>query len=83
MEKAFDAYRNEMGIVEFATAKVKELQNKVLVFDVYFNRFISLEREKYLVSVEYKPYNQYHKNIDQLVRRFVQSLPALDQNKHK
>ena len=81
VEKAFDAYRNEMGIVEFATAKVKELQNKVLVFDVYFNRFISLEREKYLVSVEYKPYNQYHKNIDQLVRRFVQSLPALDQNK--
>ena len=48
VEKAFDAYRNEMGIVEFATAKVKELQNKVLVFDVYFNRFISLEREKYL-----------------------------------
>lgn len=81
VEKAFEAYRSEMGVVEFATAKVKSLQNEVLVFDVHFKRFMKLEREKSLISLEYKPYNQYHKNIDQVVRGFLQSLPALDQNK--
>ena len=81
IEKAFEIYRAEMGVVEFATAKVKSLQEKVLVLDVYFNKFINLESKKYLASFEYKPYNQYHTNIDQLVRKFIQSLSEIDKNK--
>ena len=81
VDRAFNAYREEMGIVEFATAKVKELEDKVLVYDVYFNKFMELKRKDYFVSLEYKPYNQYHKHIDRVVREFIKSLPMMDRNK--
>ena len=61
IEKAFSAYKEEMGIVEFATAKVNTLEDVVIIYDVHFNRFIKLDRKEILVNSEYKPYNQYHK----------------------
>lgn len=82
VERAFASYRAEMGIVEFATAKVGTLEDTVIVYDVHFNRFNSLERKRYLVRSEYKPYNQYHKNIDRVVRNLTQNLLSdLDKNK--
>lgn len=82
IEKAFSAYKEEMGIVEFATAKVKALEDMAIIYDVHFNRFIELDRKEILVTPEYKPYNQYHKNIDRVVRNLTQSLRSdLDRNK--
>ena len=82
IEKAFSAYKEEMGIVEFATAKVNTLEDVVIIYDVYFNRFIKLDRKEILVNSEYKPYNQYHKNIDRVVRSLTQCLESdLDRNK--
>lgn len=82
IEKAFSAYKEEMGIVEFATAKVNTLEDVVIIYDVYFNRFIKLDRKEILVNSEYKPYNQYHKNIDRVVRSLTQRLESdLDRNK--
>lgn len=46
IEKAFSAYKEEMGIVEFATAKVNTLEDVVIIYDVYFNRFIKLDRKE-------------------------------------
>ena len=59
IEKAFSAYKAEMGIVEFATAKVNALEDVAIIYDVHFNRFIKLDRKEILVTLEYKPYNQY------------------------
>lgn len=82
IEKAFSAYKEEMGIVEFATAKVNTLEDVVIIYDVHFNRFIKLDRKEILVNSEYKPYNQYHKNIDRVVRSLTQRLESdLDRNK--
>ena len=82
IEKAFSAYKEEMGIVEFATAKVNTLEDVVTIYDVHFNRFIKLDRKEILVNSEYKPYNQYHKNIDRVVRSLTQRLESdLDRNK--
>lgn len=82
IEKAFSAYKEEMGIVEFATAKVNTLEDVALIYDVHFNRFIKLDRKEILVTPEYKPYNQYHKNIDRVVRSLTQNLLSdLDRNK--
>lgn len=82
IEKAFSAYKEEMGIVEFATAKVNTLEDVVIIYDVHFNRFIKLDRKEILVNSEYKPYNQYHKNIDRVVRSLTQRLASdLDRNK--
>lgn len=82
IEKAFSAYKEEMGIVEFATAKVNTLEDVVIIYDVHFNRFIKLDRKEILVNSEYKPYNQYHKNIDRVVRNLTQRLESdLDRNK--
>lgn len=82
MEKAFSAYKAEMGIVEFATAKVNALEDVAIIYDVHFNRFIKLDRKEILVTLEYKPYNQYHKNIDRVVRNLTQNLLSdLDRNK--
>ena len=82
IEKAFSAYKEEMGIVEFATAKVNTLEDVVITYDVHFNRFIKLDRKEILVNSEYKPYNQYHKNIDRVVRSLTQRLESdLDRNK--
>lgn len=82
IEKAFSAYKEEMGIVEFATAKVNILEDVIIIYDIHFNRFIKLDRKEILVNSEYKPYNQYHKNIDRVVRSFTQHLASdLDRNK--
>ena len=82
IEKAFSAYKEEMGIVEFATAKVNTLEDVVIIYDVHFNRFIKRDRKEILVTPEYKPYNQYHKNIDRVVRSLTQNLLSdLDRNK--
>lgn len=82
VEESFSSYEKEMGIVEFATAKVDSLEDKVLVYDKHFHSFMYLERQKYLTGVDYKPYNQYHKNIDRVVREFVSSMGnELDRNK--
>lgn len=82
IEKAFSAYKEEMGIVEFATAKVNTLEDVVITYDVHFNRFIKMDRKEILVNSEYKPYNQYHKNIDRVVRSLTQRLESdLDRNK--
>ncbi len=82
IEKAFSAYKEEMGIVEFATAKVNTLEDVVIIYDVHFNRFIKLDRKEILVNSEYKPYNQYHKNIDRVVRSLTQRLES-DLNRNK
>lgn len=82
IEKAFNAYKEEMGIVEFATAKVNTLQDVAIIYDIHFNRFIKLDRREILINHEYKPYNQYHKNIDRVVRSLTQKLESnLDRNK--
>lgn len=82
IEKAFKAYKEEMGLVEFATAKVKMLEEKVVVYDKHFNRFMKLEKKDFLSNAEYKPYNQYHKNIDRVVRKFTgELLSDVDRNK--
>lgn len=82
IEKAFSAYKEEMGIVEFATAKVNILEDVVIIYDVHFNRFIKRDRKDILFTPEYKPYNQYHKNIDRVVRSLTQNLLSdLDRNK--
>jgi len=82
IEKTFSAYKEEMGIVEFATAKVNTLEDVAIIYDVHFNRFIKLDRKEILVTPEYKPYNQYHKNIDRVVRNLTQILLSdLDRNK--
>lgn len=82
IEKAFSAYKEEMGIVEFATAKVNTLEDVAIIYDVHFSRFIKLDRKEILVTPEYKPYNQYHKNIDRVVRSLTQNLLSnLDRNK--
>ncbi len=82
VETAFSAYKKEVGIVEFATAKVRMLEDVVIVYDVYFKKFNRLERKRFQVNSEYKPYNQYHKNIDIVVRNLTQDLLSdLDRNK--
>lgn len=82
VEKAFSAYKEEMGIVEFATAKVHALADVVIIYDVHFDRFMKLDRREILVTPEYKPYNQYHKNIDYVVRSLTKNLRSdLDRNK--
>lgn len=84
IEKAFSVYKEEIGIVEFATAKVNTLEDVAIIYDVYFNRFIKLNRKEILAMPEYKPYNQYHKNIDLIVRSLTQNLLSdLDRNKLK
>lgn len=82
VDKAFQAYKKEMGIVEFATAKVEKLDEKVIVYDEHFNKFFDLEQKNIAKNMDYKPYNQYHRNIDRVVRRFVNSLSnEIDENK--
>lgn len=47
VEKAFSAYKEEMGIVEFATAKVNTLEDVAIIYDVHFNRFINWIEKKF------------------------------------
>ena len=82
VEKAFRVYKKEMGIVEFATAKVDELDDRVIVYDEHFNKFFDLEQKTIAKNLDYKPYNQYHRNIDRVVRLFVDNLSnEIDKNK--
>ena len=82
VEKAFRVYKKEMGIVEFATAKVDKLDDRVIVYDEYFNKFFDLEQKTIAKNLDYKPYNQYHRNIDRVVRLFVDNLSnEIDKNK--
>lgn len=82
VEKAFRVYKKEMGIVEFATAKVDKLDDRVIVYDEHFNKFFDLEQKTIAKNLDYKPYNQYHRNIDRVVRLFVDNLSnEIDKNK--
>lgn len=82
VEKAFYAYKKEIGIVEFATAKVEKLNDKVIVYDKHFDKFFELEQKIVAKKLDYKPYNQYHKNIDRVVRHLVDNLSnEIDANK--
>lgn len=82
IEKSLYAYKTEMGIVEFATGKVNQLVDSVLVYDIYFHKFLELSLKRNETNIEYKPYNQYHKNIDSVVRKFIEQLNStIDKNK--
>ena len=82
VEKAFRVYKKEMGIVEFATAKVDKLDDRVIVYDEHFNKFFDLEQKTIAKNLDYKPYNQYHRNIDRVVRLLVDNLSnEIDKNK--
>lgn len=82
VEESFDAYRREMGIVEFATGAVEELEDDILIYDKHFKKISRIKRSEYPIEVNYKPYNQYHKNIDRVVREFLNNITnELDKNK--
>lgn len=74
--KAYTIYRNELAIIEFATAKVERLEKIILAYDIHNKGIIKIEpKENEFV---YKPYNQYHVNIEQAVKNFVSSLNEQD-----
>ena len=74
--KAYTTYRNELAIIEFATAKVERLEKTILAYDIHNKGIIKIEpKENEFV---YKPYNQYHVNIEQAVKNFVSSLNEQD-----
>ena len=74
--KAYTIYRNELAIIEFATAKVERLEKTILAYDIHNKGIIKIEpKENEFV---YKPYNQYHVNIEQAVKNFVSSLNEQD-----
>lgn len=82
IEKSLYVYKTEMGVVEFATGKVDHLVDRVFVYDVHFDKFLTLELKRFDMNLEYKPYNQYHRNIDSFVRKFISQLKnAIDGNK--
>lgn len=74
--KAYAVYRNELAIIEFATAKVERLEKNILAYDIHNKGIIKIEpKENEFV---YKPYNQYHVNIEQAVKNFICSLNEQD-----
>lgn len=74
--KAYTTYRNELAIIEFATAKVERLEKTILAYDIHNKGIIKIEpKENEFV---YKPYNHYHVNIEQAVKNFVSSLNEQD-----
>lgn len=74
--KAYTIYRNKLAIIEFATAKVERLEKTILAYDIHNKGIIKIEpKENEFV---YKPYNQYHVNIEQAVKNFVSSLNEQD-----
>lgn len=82
IEKAFDVYRKEMGVVEFTTGDVNGLEDNILVYDKHFQKISLIKRSEYLTEVNYKPYNQYHRDIDRVVRKFLKNINnELDKNK--
>lgn len=75
--KAYTSYRNELAIIEFATAKVEKLEKTIYAYDVYNKGFIKIEpKENEFV---YKPYNQYHVNIEQAIKKFILLLKEQNQ----
>lgn len=77
--RAYTIYRNELAIIEFATAKVERLEKTILAYDIHNKGIIKIEpKENEFV---YKPYNQYHVNIEQAVKNFVSSLNEQDYSK--
>lgn len=74
--KAYTIYRNELAIIEFATAKVKKLEDIILAYDVHNRVIIKIESKEN--EFVYKPYNQYHVNIEQALKKFVSSLNEKD-----
>lgn len=77
--KAFACYRNEMSIIEFATAKVDKLMDSVFAYDQHNNGIIKIEKKE--SEFIYKPYNQYHVNIDQAIKEFTSILNEQDLRK--
>lgn len=78
---AYELYRKELSIIEFATAKVEKLENVVIAFDCYNNSFIKIEQKQINGDYVYKPFNQYHVNIDRQVKEFVSKLNKEDNAK--
>ena len=76
--KIFNVYRNQMSVIEFATAQVKQLEKNIIVRDNHNNSFIKIEQRETNREYVYKPFNQYHVNIDQAVKNFVESLSPDD-----
>lgn len=76
--KVFSVYRNQMSIIEFATAKVGQLEKSIVVRDDYNNSFVKIEQRETNREYVYKPFNQYHVNIDQAVKNFVDGLSPDD-----
>ena len=74
--KAYTTYRNELAVIEFATAKVEKLEDIILAYDVHNKGIIKIESKEN--EFVYKPYNQYHVNIEQAVKKFVSSLKEKD-----
>ncbi len=74
--KAYTFYRNELAVIEFATAKVEKLQETIFAYDIHNNGIIKIESKEN--EFVYKPYNQYHVNIEQAVKKFVSSLNEQD-----
>ena len=74
VEKAFAEYRKEMGIVEFAMGAIDSLENDMLVYDKFFKTLRLVKKSENQREVYYKPYNQYHKNIDRVVRNLLENI---------
>jgi len=76
--KVYTTYSNQLSIVEFATAKVGSLEKCVYAFDEHNKSFIKIEQQETNSEYIYKPFNQYHVNIDRAVKNFVDSLGEND-----
>lgn len=74
--KAYMIYRNELAVIEFATAKVESLEGIIFAYDMHNKGIIKIESKEN--EFVYKPYNQYHVNIEQAVKKFVSSLNEQD-----
>ena len=70
--KAYTIYRNELAIIEFATAKVERLEKTILAYDIHNKGIIKIEpKENEFV---YKAYNQYHVNIEQAIKNIIPTI---------
>lgn len=82
LEHSYSKFIVEMGIVEFTTANVKELTKTVIVYDEFFKSLKSFDISRFQSRNDYKPYNQYHKNIDWAVKAFIDSVSTpIEKNK--
>lgn len=53
---------------------IDSLENDMLVYDKFFKTLRLVKKSENQREVYYKPYNQYHKNIDRVVRNLLENI---------